>query len=112
MTWYRRREQPLRIAMWYGTNGVASMLGSLLAWALSFIVSPVLYVYQILFLTVGLATVITAPRTSTLFQLSDMWYATDARHSDLVSLSGAMPAPALLTTLAGVSRTTPLQPSS
>ncbi|GFZ51567.1 LOW QUALITY PROTEIN: hypothetical protein JCM24511_09334 [Saitozyma sp. JCM 24511] len=63
MTWYRRREQPLRIAMWYGTNGVASMLGSLLAWALSFIVSPVLYVYQILFLTVGLATVITAPRT-------------------------------------------------
>lgn len=49
--------------MWYGTNGVASMLGSLLAWALSFIVSPVLYVYQILFLTVGLATVITAPRT-------------------------------------------------
>jgi hypothetical protein len=100
MTWYRRREQPLRIAMWYGTNGVASMLGSLLAWALSFIVSPVLYVYQILFLTVGLATVITAPRTS------------DARHSDLVSLSGAMPAPALLTTLAGVSRTTPLQPSS
>ncbi|RSH95797.1 hypothetical protein EHS25_000889 [Saitozyma podzolica] len=61
MTWYRRREQPIRIAVWYGTNGVASMLGSLLAYGLSFIVSPVLYVYQILFLTVGLATVITAP---------------------------------------------------
>jgi hypothetical protein len=26
MTWYRRREQPIRIAVWYGTNGVASML--------------------------------------------------------------------------------------
>ncbi|RSH80850.1 hypothetical protein EHS25_007019 [Saitozyma podzolica] len=51
MTWYRRREQPIRIAVWYGTNGVASMLGSLLAYGLSFIVSPVLYVYQILFLT-------------------------------------------------------------
>ncbi|GFZ50389.1 hypothetical protein JCM24511_08146 [Saitozyma sp. JCM 24511] len=61
MTWYRRHEQPVRIALWYGTNGVASMLGSLLAYGLSFIVSPVLYVYQILFLTVGLATVITAP---------------------------------------------------
>jgi MFS family permease len=60
-TWYRRREQPLRIAMWYGTNGVASMLGSLLAWGLSFIKSPHLYVYQILFLTVGLATVVTVP---------------------------------------------------
>lgn len=60
-TWYRRREQPLRVAIWYGTNGVASMLGSLLTWALSFINSPHLYVYQILFLTVGLATVITAP---------------------------------------------------
>jgi hypothetical protein len=63
MTWYRRHEQPVRIALWYGTNGVASMLGSLLAYGLSFIVSPVLYVYQILFLTVGLATVITAPCT-------------------------------------------------
>jgi MFS family permease len=60
-TWYRRREQPLRIACWYGTNGVASMLGSLLAYGLSFIQSPHLYVYQILFLTVGLATVLTAP---------------------------------------------------
>jgi predicted MFS family arabinose efflux permease len=61
MTWYRRREQPMRIALWYGTNGIASMLGSLLAWALSFIKSDKLHVYQILFLVTGLATVITAP---------------------------------------------------
>ncbi|TXT07424.1 hypothetical protein VHUM_03144 [Vanrija humicola] len=60
-TWYRRREQPLRVAAWYGTNGVASMLGSLLTFGLSFIKSPHLFVYQILFLTVGLATVVTAP---------------------------------------------------
>lgn len=60
-TWYRRHEQPLRIALWYGTNGVASMLGSLLTWALSFITTGPLYVYQILFLFVGLVTVLTAP---------------------------------------------------
>lgn len=47
--------------MWYGTNGVASMLGSLLTWALSFANTPHLYIYQILFLTVGLATVVTVP---------------------------------------------------
>lgn len=60
-TWYRRREQPLRIAGWYGTNGIASILGSLLTWGLSFIVNGKLWIYQILFLTVGLATVLTAP---------------------------------------------------
>lgn len=60
-TWYRRHEQPLRVAMWYGTNGIASILGSLLAWALSFATKSHLYVYQILFLTVGLATVVTVP---------------------------------------------------
>lgn len=60
-TWYRRHEQPLRIALWYGTNGIASMLGSLLTFALSFITTGPLYVYQILFLLVGLVTVLTAP---------------------------------------------------
>jgi MFS family permease len=61
MTWYRRREQPMRVALWYGTNGLASMFGSFIAWALSFIKSDVLYVYQILFLLTGLLTVLTAP---------------------------------------------------
>jgi uncharacterized membrane protein len=37
------------------------MLGSLLAWALSFISGASLHVYQILFLLVGLITVITGP---------------------------------------------------
>jgi len=26
--WYRRAEQPLRVAAWYGTNGFATMFGS------------------------------------------------------------------------------------
>ena len=76
----------LRVALWYGTNGLSSMIGSFLAWALSFATgakvsnrfegslelrSPradfafsfllQLHVYQILFLVVGLATVITGP---------------------------------------------------
>lgn len=61
-TWYRRSEQPLRIAIWYGTNGIASMLGSLLAFACSYLhAGAKLHVYQVLFLIVGLLTVITGP---------------------------------------------------
>jgi cytochrome b subunit of formate dehydrogenase len=43
------------------TDGLASMFGSFLAWALSFITGGSLYVYQILFLIVGLTTVLTSP---------------------------------------------------
>lgn len=64
VSWYRRSEQPLRVALWYGTNGVSTMLGSFLAWALSFATGAKLHVYQILFLVVGLATVITGPSES------------------------------------------------
>ena len=32
--WYRRAEQPVRIAAWYGTNGIASILAGFFAWAL------------------------------------------------------------------------------
>jgi MFS family permease len=80
-TWYRRSEQPLRVALWYGTSestypssdprvyhaeslaldGIATMLGSLLAWALSHIVGAKLASWQILFLIVGLITVVTSP---------------------------------------------------
>lgn len=28
-TWYRRQEQPLRIALWYGSNGLARCVSSL-----------------------------------------------------------------------------------
>ncbi|KAL7410774.1 major facilitator superfamily domain-containing protein [Mrakia frigida] len=61
-TWYRRSEQSWRICFWYGTNGLASMLGSLLAYGCSFLSpSASLHRYQVLFLIVGLITVITAP---------------------------------------------------
>ncbi|TKX22556.1 MFS transporter-like protein 94 [Elsinoe australis] len=59
--WYRRREQPLRIAAWYGTNGLATMLGSALSFGLGHIPSGTLRSWQIIFLFVGLVTVLTAP---------------------------------------------------
>lgn len=32
--WYRRAEQPLRVACWYGTNGVATMVAAALSYGL------------------------------------------------------------------------------
>jgi len=32
--WYRRSEQPLRVACWYGTNGVATIVAGILAFGL------------------------------------------------------------------------------
>ena len=32
--WYRRSEQPLRVACWYGTNGVATIVAGILAYGL------------------------------------------------------------------------------
>ncbi|RDA84981.1 hypothetical protein CP532_3868 [Ophiocordyceps camponoti-leonardi (nom. inval.)] len=59
--WYRRAEQPLRIAAWYGTNGLATIFASVLSFGLGQIRSPILRPWQIIFLFVGLMTVITAP---------------------------------------------------
>ncbi|KAF4999925.1 hypothetical protein FGRMN_2163 [Fusarium graminum] len=58
--WYRRAEQPMRVACWYGTNGVASMVAAALSYGLGQINSS-LASWRILFLFVGLTTVLTAP---------------------------------------------------
>ncbi|KZT50875.1 MFS general substrate transporter [Calocera cornea HHB12733] len=60
MSWYRRAEQPLRIAAYYGTNGASTIIGSALAFGLGHIKSPVLHSYQIIFLFFGLLTVISS----------------------------------------------------
>ncbi|KAF2149564.1 MFS general substrate transporter [Myriangium duriaei CBS 260.36] len=57
--WWRRREQPFRIALWYGQNGVVGMFGSLIAYGIAKIHSP-LKVYQIIFLFFGCITVVLA----------------------------------------------------
>ncbi|KAK8029297.1 hypothetical protein PG991_006353 [Apiospora marii] len=59
--WYRRAEQPVRIATWYGTNGLSTMAASALSYGLGMIKSDRLESWQIIFLFVGLLTVATAP---------------------------------------------------
>ncbi|KAI0458886.1 major facilitator superfamily domain-containing protein [Xylaria acuta] len=59
--WYRRAEQPLRVAAWYGTNGIATIAASALSYGLGHINSPLLESWQIIFLFVGLVTIVTAP---------------------------------------------------
>ena len=44
--WYRRAEQPLRVAAWYGTNGVATMVAAALSYGLGHINSSVLAEWQ------------------------------------------------------------------
>lgn len=59
--WYRRSEQPIRVAAWYGTNGAATMIAAALSYGLGHIKSDVLREWQIIFLFVGLITIVTAP---------------------------------------------------
>jgi MFS family permease len=44
--WYRRAEQPLRVAAWYGTNGLATIVAAALSYGLGKIESPVLRAWQ------------------------------------------------------------------
>jgi len=55
--WWRRREQPVRLASWYAMNGITNMLGSLITYGLGHIMSPHLKSYQIIFLFFGVITV-------------------------------------------------------
>lgn len=59
--WYRRAEQPLRVACWYGTNGLATIVASALSYGLGHIPSATLESWQIIFLFVGLVTIVSAP---------------------------------------------------
>ncbi|RDW77496.1 MFS transporter-12 [Coleophoma cylindrospora] len=59
--WYRRAEQPVRVAAWYGTNGLATIAAGLLSFGLGHIQSGKIHSWQVIFLFVGLVTVITAP---------------------------------------------------
>ncbi|UKZ68734.1 uncharacterized protein TrAtP1_009756 [Trichoderma atroviride] len=59
--WYRRAEQPIRVAAWYGTNGAATIVAAALSYGLGHIQSDVLREWQIIFLFVGLVTIISSP---------------------------------------------------
>lgn len=59
--WFRRAEQPIRVAAWYSTNGVATMLAAALSYGLGRIPSAHLESWQIIFMFVGLVTIASAP---------------------------------------------------
>ncbi|KZF20976.1 MFS general substrate transporter [Xylona heveae TC161] len=59
--WYRRAEQPTRVAAWYSGNGCATIIGSALSYGLAHIPSQRMESWQIIFLFVGLLTIISAP---------------------------------------------------
>ena len=44
--WYRRSEQPIRVAAWYGTNGLATIAASALSYGLGHIPSETLKSWQ------------------------------------------------------------------
>ncbi|KAF9880052.1 major facilitator superfamily transporter [Colletotrichum karsti] len=58
--WYRRAEQPMRVACWYGTNGLATMFAAAVSYGLGQINGSI-HSWQILFIFVGSMTVLTAP---------------------------------------------------
>ncbi|KAI0123979.1 major facilitator superfamily domain-containing protein [Xylariales sp. AK1849] len=59
--WYRRSEQPLRMAAWYGMNGAGTIVASALSYGLGHIHSEALKSWQIIFLFAGLVTIVTVP---------------------------------------------------
>ncbi|KAG7093428.1 hypothetical protein E1B28_007108 [Marasmius oreades] len=59
--WYRRVEQPLRVATWYGTNGMGTIMAAIFAYGFGQIKNPALHTYQIIFLFCGLLTCVTGP---------------------------------------------------
>ncbi|KAL6875479.1 MFS general substrate transporter [Trichoderma longibrachiatum] len=59
--WYRRAEQPTRVAAWYGTNGLATIFAAAVSFGLGRIESDVLKEWQIIFLFVGLLTIVSVP---------------------------------------------------
>lgn len=44
--WYRRAEQPIRVAAWYGTNGIATIVAAALSYGLGHIKSDALHPWQ------------------------------------------------------------------
>ncbi|KMQ48919.1 MFS transporter [Trichophyton rubrum] len=59
--WYRRAEQPIRVAAWYGTNGIATIVASALSYGLGHIPTKTMQSWRIIFIFVGLVTIISAP---------------------------------------------------
>ena len=57
---YKRSEQPLRMAIWLSANGMATMVGALLGFGLGHSDNTTLHSWQLIFLTIGLMNFVTA----------------------------------------------------
>ncbi|KAJ7497483.1 MFS general substrate transporter [Mycena latifolia] len=58
--WWRRREQTMRLSLWFAMNGCTGMVGSLLTYGLGHIKGK-LHPYQVIFLFIGLLTIVCSP---------------------------------------------------
>ncbi|CEN62862.1 Putative Permease of the major facilitator superfamily [Aspergillus calidoustus] len=56
---YKRSEQPLRMAVWLSANGTATMVGALLGFGLGHVHNTTLKSWQLIFLVIGLLNFIT-----------------------------------------------------
>ncbi|KAI9657929.1 MAG: hypothetical protein M1821_002586 [Bathelium mastoideum] len=59
--WYRRSEQPMRVAAWYSMNGIGTVVTAALSYGLGHIKSSTLRPWQIIFLFFGCLTIATSP---------------------------------------------------
>lgn len=55
--WYRQREQPIRIGIWYIGVGMATIVGGLMSYGFQFYHGTTFKSWQIMFLVVGLVTI-------------------------------------------------------
>ncbi|KAF4307080.1 Major facilitator superfamily [Botryosphaeria dothidea] len=55
--WYKKKEQPSRMGLWYLGTGVGTVIGSLISFGFQHYSSPTFTSWQIMFLVIGLVTV-------------------------------------------------------
>ncbi|ORY23616.1 major facilitator superfamily domain-containing protein [Naematelia encephala] len=59
--WYRRSEQPIRVAAWYSANGIATMVAAIISFGLGHVNSEHIAGWQLIFIVVGVITCASAP---------------------------------------------------
>ncbi|BCS26304.1 putative MFS allantoate transporter [Aspergillus puulaauensis] len=70
---YKRSEQPLRMAIWLSANGTATMVGALIGFGLGHVHSTSLKSWQLIFLVIGLMNFVTA--------ILFLWFVPDSPNS-------------------------------
>jgi MFS family permease len=56
--WYKKKEQPPRVGIWYLGTGTGTIVGSLISFGFQHVDSPTFASWQIMFLVIGLITVV------------------------------------------------------